>query len=293
MATGMSLHIGLDAVDPKHYMGWSGALVACENDARDMAALARTLHYRKKAVLLTKAATSRRVISAIRGAAAAMSPGDSFLLTYSGHGGQVTDTNGDEATRDYGEIGETTDRKDETWCLYDRQLIDDELWALWASFPARSLIFVLSDSCHSGTTTRGEPDWDLLAAGAVTARGASGQAVRGERRMPRRVEDEVQAVRGATYARIQREVPPREKNTIGATVALISGCQDNQSSLDGDRNGLFTEKLLQAWDGGAFEGSLHDLRNAAAQVMPATQTPNYYVVGRPNAKALRRPALRI
>ena len=36
----LSLHIGLNAVDPKAYAGWSGPLAACEFDANDMAALA-------------------------------------------------------------------------------------------------------------------------------------------------------------------------------------------------------------------------------------------------------------
>ena len=31
---GASLHLGLNRVDPKHYAGWSGALGACEADAR-------------------------------------------------------------------------------------------------------------------------------------------------------------------------------------------------------------------------------------------------------------------
>ena len=37
---GLSLHIGLNSVNPKHYAGWSGDLMACEFDAEDMAALA-------------------------------------------------------------------------------------------------------------------------------------------------------------------------------------------------------------------------------------------------------------
>jgi len=40
MATGLSLHIGLNKVDPKHYDGWDGQLRACEQDAHDMVALA-------------------------------------------------------------------------------------------------------------------------------------------------------------------------------------------------------------------------------------------------------------
>ena len=38
-------------------------------------------------------------------------------------------------------------------------------------------------------------------------------------------------------------------------VILISGCQDNQTSMDGDHNGAFTEQLLKVWNDGAFSGS--------------------------------------
>ena len=40
-----------------------------------------------------------------------------------------------------------------------------------------------------------------------------------------------------------------------AAVILISGCQDNQTSMDGNRNGAFTEQLLGVWDNGTFNGS--------------------------------------
>ena len=42
MAKGISLHIGLNSVDPKHYGGWDGKLQACEQDSVDMQALATT-----------------------------------------------------------------------------------------------------------------------------------------------------------------------------------------------------------------------------------------------------------
>ena len=53
--------------------------------------------------------------------------------------------------------GDEADKQDETWCLYDGQLIDDELYFELSRFKAGVRILVLSDSCHSGTVTRGAP----------------------------------------------------------------------------------------------------------------------------------------
>ena len=97
----------------------------------------------KPTVLLTRKATRAAMLAALRAAAKTLASGDFFFLTYSGHGGQVPDVNGDE-----------DDKKDETWCLYDGQLIDDELYFELGQFKAGVRILVLSDSCHSGTVTR-------------------------------------------------------------------------------------------------------------------------------------------
>src|SRR5262245_32616318 len=142
MAKGISLHIGLNRVDPNAYNGWDGTLSGCENDANAMKKIADGCGYTSK-IMLNDVATSDAVVAAIGQAAKQLESGDYFLLTYSGHGGQVDDTNGDE-----------DDGKDATWVLYDRMLIDDELYSLWAQFAAGVRIFLLSDSCHSGTVAR-------------------------------------------------------------------------------------------------------------------------------------------
>ena len=132
MAKGYVLSIGLNEVDPEHYAGWSGELIACEADARDMMGIADAQGF-KGTMLLSRGATRKSVITGISSAAAKLKKGDIFLLTYSGHGGQVPDTNGDES-----------DAQDETWCLYDGQMIDDELDALLAKFAAGVRILVFS-----------------------------------------------------------------------------------------------------------------------------------------------------
>ena len=71
----ISLYLGLNAVDPAHYEGWDGPLAACEFDARDMEALARSRGM-SASVLLTRQATRARVLKAIRSAARRLKKGD-------------------------------------------------------------------------------------------------------------------------------------------------------------------------------------------------------------------------
>jgi metacaspase-1 len=260
MAKGRSLHIGLNRVDPDAYGDWDGQLTACEADANDMAAIAESLGYETHK-LLTAEATSSAILEELANAVTELEDGDIFLLTYSGHGGQVPDTNGDE-----------TDRMDETWVSFDRQIVDDELYAAFGTFAPGVRIFVLSDSCHSGTVL--EVVLAAVQPGVVSASEAKA--------MPPDVCARDYKERKADYDRIQQQVKAFDKTEIGASVLLISGCQDNQTSADGDRNGLFTEKLRQVWDDGAFKGSYKKFAKDIVAKMPPYQTPNYFTAGAPD-----------
>ncbi len=260
MKIGISLHLGLNYVDPKHYAGWDGELFACEADAKDMTALAKSCGFKPR-TLLRKQVTAKAVQQAILSAAKSLKSGDTFFLTYSGHGGQVPDTNGDE-----GRFGDTADGMDETWCLFDRELIDDELAALYARFRAGVRILVLSDSCHSGSVTR------------AFERMPKGRA----RLLPPAKAKEVYEKNKTRYDAIQRRVTGAEQQDVKATVLLISGCQDRQLSRDGDFNGAFTGALKQVWADGRFRGNYRNFRDHIAARMSRDQTPNYFVIGAPN-----------
>lgn len=69
---------------------------------------------------------------------------------------------------------------------------------------------------------------------------------------------------------------------IKASVLLISGCQDNQTSADGDFNGLFTGVLKEAWNAGKFQGSYRYFHRSIQRQMSPYQTPNYMMIGAPN-----------
>ncbi len=258
MAKGLALTLGLNSVDPKHYQGWVGKLQACEADARDMADIARAQKL-KVETLLTRRATRGAVLGRIARAARTLRRGDLFLLTYSGHGGQVPDRN------------------------------DDELYAALGKLPAGVRVLVFSDSCHSGTVTKAM-FYSSRSGGPPTAP-AAGAAERVRfRAMPPDVALRTYRAHRKMYDALQKAVRPNSENALRASVILISGCQDNQLSADGDFNGLFTGNLLRVWKEGKFQGTYRGFQRAIARQMPPDQTPNFFVVGAPNRRfELQRP----
>jgi hypothetical protein len=294
-------------VDPSCYQDengdpWDGELAGCINDARDMQAIAANNDF-ITTLFTDDQATTTEVIKTIGRIATELSAGDTFLLTYSGHGGQTPDVNGDDE-----------DGQDETWCLFDRQLLDDELYNLWSQFEAGVRIFVLSDSCHSGTILKqmiynhlppmGPVVKEILSAVPVSklrapptkAQAAALKAVESKafrvlrdpkppryHNMPLGVQRATYQKNKAMYDAVQWAAGRSNRSVIGASVLLISGCQDNQLSADGDDNGLFTQTLLEIWKDGAFEGNYQNFADAIIEKMPGTQTPNYYKVGAANA----------
>lgn len=274
---GLSLHIGINAVSADAYAGWTGPLAACEFDAHDMSALALARGF-TPTILITRSATRAATLAALRKATRGLHPGDAFFLSFSGHGGQIDDVTADE-----------DDKLDETWCLYDGQLIDDELYFELSRFAEGVRVLVLSDSCHSGTVTRAPaPDNALVR--------------RRPRIMPRAVGRRTYQQHKAFYDNLQREVAMQaghakvDPDTALANVVvsprltaivkdfkpavvLISGCQDNQFSMDGDNNGAFTEQVLRVWNEGRFKGSLAQFHARVRHALPPTQSPNLFALG--------------
>ncbi len=278
MANGIALTIGLNAVDPKHYQGWSGELTACEADAHDMAAIAGSKGF-KTTTLLTKEAKRKAVTQAFAEAAGTLKADDIFMVSYSGHGGQLPDLNDDE-----------DDGEDETWCLYDGELIDDELYAAFGAFAAGVRILVFSDSCHSGSVIKAAFYADRSAAARNLAYEAGANPAKvAYRAMPPQVAARTyQANREMYDALLSNEKLRDAQDRVKASALLISGCQDNQLSADGTFNGLFTGTLKRVWNGGKFKRSYRQFHTAIVRLMPPDQTPNYFKIGAPNARFERQ-----
>lgn len=271
---GRSLHLGLNFLDPNHYGGWDGELQSAEFDAEDMQALAEDVGF-KTTIMKRQNVTRETVLEELTRAARDLKTGDIFLLTYAGHGGQVPDFNGDEEA----------DRSDETWCLFDAQLIDDELAVAWSRFKPGVRVVVIADCCHSGTSIRGRNPRTTIPMDSL-----SGLPEGTPRLMPPMIAARTARKNRAQYRAISRSLGPIDEellsrelnNPIACRVRLLSGCQDNQVSMDGPGNGAFTAALLATWDDGRFNGNYHRFHREIVGRMLPTQTPNHWVIGAAN-----------
>ncbi|NLF53504.1 MAG: caspase family protein [Thauera phenolivorans] len=130
------------------YPGTDGDLAGCVNDAHDWAAALRQRGFEVRQ-LLDHEATLAAMTEAIASLIGAARTGDTLVITYSGHGTWVEDTDGDEP-----------DARDEGLCPHDiasaGPLLDDDIHRLFDARAAGVRLVLISDSCHSGSVTRGD-----------------------------------------------------------------------------------------------------------------------------------------
>jgi hypothetical protein len=261
---GYALHIGLNAVNPDNYEGWNGELFACENDVAVYKAIAEKAGFQSIHSLLTTAATSQQVLQHLQDAARLLQSGDILLLTYSGHGGSIIDANLDE-TNNFGSM----DGFDETWCLYDRQLIDDELFDCFSKFKAGVRILIFSDSCHSGSVSRNPIP--------VTNDPATDPATYTRARVaPLSVLMRTYNKHKSEYDGIQAQLKAG-KDDIAAYVVQFGACQDDELAMEVWGNGMFTAKIQEVMK--EEINSYNDLFIAIKRGFSAQQHPNLYHYG--------------
>ena len=122
----MSLHIGLNTVSPAHYGGWNGAARGVRVRRQRHGGDRQVERHEADRAADARRRRARTCWRRCARAAKALKSGDLFFLPTPGHGGQVPDVTGEEP-----------DKQDETWCLYDGQLIDDELYFELSRFAER------------------------------------------------------------------------------------------------------------------------------------------------------------
>ncbi|MFA6923754.1 MAG: caspase family protein [Bacteroidales bacterium] len=204
-------------------------LSGCVNDITDMANfLVKNCKFKMQEIrLLTDSrATAKEILARLKWLITGVKKGDRILFHYSGHGAQVV-------TRDKkGEV----DGKDEVICPVDfdwtdKHMIRDKDFAKLFSAVPKGVEFVwISDSCHSGDMSKYFPKTKQTAKTMMP---------------PADIEWRLQTFNNQT--KIQPNSLPKEASKLN--VALISGCQSNQTSADATfnnrPNGALTYFLLK------------------------------------------------
>ena len=218
-----SLHIGVAYVDDKHYGKSIIPLPCCVKDAEMMHGVAKYFNYNKSHVLLNEHATVSNFKKTVESYSKELSQGDLCVITYSGHGSELPDLNGDEIIP-----------IDQTWCLYDRQLIDDELPHLWKQFGDGVNVLVILDSCHSGTSIKNYGHKSINTLNYVEKFKAFDLNLK-----------------TATYTKNKKqyekilEAKPIDENEVKCSVTLLAACQDNEEALAGSFVSFFTGILIK------------------------------------------------
>ena len=179
-----------------NYPGIFNDLKGCVNDANDWSVLLQGYGF-TTSVILDSQATQANVKAALQNLVNATQAGDIAVFTYSGHGTQIADRNSDES-----------DPYDEAICLYDANVIDDDLRTILQGIHPQATLVIISDSCFSGSVTR----------------------LAGEKAVPRFVPPVV-SMAGRT-ARRPFLLPEADMPEV-----LISGCSDSEYSYDAEFNG--------------------------------------------------------
>ena len=256
---GYGLTIGLNAVNPSHYSSWPGLLKSAEADADSMQSLLVTSGFEMLPPLRAKQATRSAVSTSISRLASKARATDLVCVYYAGHGGTVYDVSRDE------ERG-----RDQTWCLYDAQLIDDELHALCAEFPAESRVVFISDSCKSGSILmqaamegalaqlESTPENLIVSTGPTREAGGLPaknfpQAVdtsvtfglhRRSRAMPEGIAMATRAQNAAFYDSVVSSAAAN-RGRVKTRIELLAACTEMQEAHEDSKHGYFTGALLK------------------------------------------------
>jgi metacaspase-1 len=255
MSKGISLHIGINEVDKYYYYNLP-PLRSAENDAKAMEQIASECQY-ITSHLFSKDALKSEVFRRIIEIRASANPGDIFLLTYSGHGSRIPDTNYDE-----------TGEYDQSWCLFDTEILDDEINRLLISFNKDVRILVISDSCYSGTIIKKFSGLSVS------------QEIRQEKSVPASIQDRIIKENRQYFSSVQKYARASLKSEEHPCILLLSASQDNSRAYGGDRISVFTQALIDVWNQGKFSGNYRDFLDEINKKTFNLQIPNLMIEGR-------------
>lgn len=203
--------------DPKY------DLRGCVNDANAWASLLKD-HYQfpevNVKILLDQQATKAVILSELRALVSGAKSGDVLVYTFAGHGSYVVEKgNGSEANDEY-------DGYDETQCAHDENIIDDEVRAIIKDVPDGVRLTIISDSCHSGSVSRGSDDEPVQLPDDRRDRFLS-PAVRGGTKLTST------ALKNLIKKATRLKAGVNETRTrLQMKEVLLSGCSAEQTSMD-------------------------------------------------------------
>ena len=236
----------------------AATLNGCVNDANDMASLLkekRGFSASDIKVLADAKATKKAVMAELNRLAALAKSGklNYLVFSFSSHGTQVPDLNGEEKPETAGDL--KGKRADEAFCPHDliqkgnswdpaHIISDDELHDLFASIPESCLVEVYMDTCHSGTGLKvidflGFVDHPTKMRYLPPPSLAAFNALNSPKAAPK------------PLSMLSAAKEPRANDTIARKGAILwGGCRSDQTSADayfGNRpNGAFTRFYIDA-----------------------------------------------
>jgi hypothetical protein len=247
------------------YPGTGSDLAGCVNDAKDWAASLKKYGFTVD-TMVDRKATGDAIRERIAALVTEAKRGDRVVIQYSGHGSFVPDVDGDEP-----------DGTDECLCPHDIRtrgpITDDEMFDLLSARQQGVRVFMISDSCHSGSVTKFAP---IVTPATVKGRGAPQRKVRF---LPPAV-----FLSKRQRGRLGLRRAFRSSSPPGRYAALLmSGCQDSEYSYDayfqGRPNGAFTFVALRALKSLKPNSTYWDWFKAVRKALPSQQypqSPNLY-----------------
>lgn len=238
-----------------NYVGTSHELQGCVRDAEQVYHMLKYDLAYDQVTLMTgessgrNRATKANIIGNIQRLVSSARSGDQLFLHYSGHGTQVTDYSGSE-----------DDGKDECLVPLDSDsagyIVDDELRELIVdNLPSGVRLIAVFDCCNSGTAL------DLRFKLRVAKETIKFRVNRVDFSNFRDFVIYVlkHGFTGYQHSTIEELIITHDVPSSRGEVIMISGCRDNQYSLDNSEGGVLTLSLLEVLKRNDYHVSYADL----------------------------------
>lgn len=236
-----ALVITLDHVEPAFYTGWRGELPPAEQDRAGIITLLDAANFSPIAVT-NETATREDVGRWLKALADVAKSGDEVIVYFSGHGATLPDLNNDE-------LGFL---RDGAWCLYDGMFVDDELSEALTKFNDGVRVVVISDSCFTGTIVVNE----LLRAARENKSPRIDE--RGSKLAPVDIGERVYEAQKDFYDPILTRSPV-DPNRANASLLVLSACAKGELARVDENKSVFTQAIIDVWNGGSFKGTYQQL----------------------------------